>query len=315
MEIQEFVSGRPKQHVILGGDFNASLYGMTYYFHVEESIPRPRTLVDTNDSLRARASHTMVAEHDLTVTNTWMNADTEQELFTRSSCSNPADSLTQMDFIMTSRKLGMKHVQVLDSDWFKTNHRAVLAVFSLFRKRDTRRGMERTCVAGSPTKRGSLLAAETPTDWENLNAMVPLLVGKEENRTAPRANRVEFALSSFLEKAESAEARETPDQDQGECRDGESPQENAKQAFHLELYSKTRKPRICSHKLLPRPLLDFSRPRRGNPIRETTLGRAVENLDNGLCRRNVAFTKETGKCPEEIEKRETVHRIKSQQVF
>ena len=25
MEIQEFVSGRPKQHVILGGDFNASL--------------------------------------------------------------------------------------------------------------------------------------------------------------------------------------------------------------------------------------------------------------------------------------------------
>ena len=29
MEIQEFVSGRPKQHVILGGDFNASLYGMT----------------------------------------------------------------------------------------------------------------------------------------------------------------------------------------------------------------------------------------------------------------------------------------------
>ena len=29
MEIQEFVSGRPKQHVILGGGFNASLYGMT----------------------------------------------------------------------------------------------------------------------------------------------------------------------------------------------------------------------------------------------------------------------------------------------
>ena len=89
-----------------------------------ESIPRPRTLVDTNDSLRARAVHTMVAELDLTVTNTWMNADTEQELFTRSSWSNPEDSLTQMDFIMTSRKLEMKHVKVLDSDWFKTDHRA-----------------------------------------------------------------------------------------------------------------------------------------------------------------------------------------------
>ena len=29
LEIQEFVSGRPKQHLILGGDFNVSLYGMT----------------------------------------------------------------------------------------------------------------------------------------------------------------------------------------------------------------------------------------------------------------------------------------------
>ena len=90
-EIQEFVSGRPKQHVILGGDFNVSLYGMTDYLHVGESIPRPRTLVDTNDSLRARAFHTMATELDLTVTNTWMNADTERELFTRSSWSNPED--------------------------------------------------------------------------------------------------------------------------------------------------------------------------------------------------------------------------------
>ena len=124
MEIQEFVNGRPKQHVILGGDFNASLYSMTDFFHVGESIPRPRTLVDTNDSLRARALHTMVTELDLTVKNTWMDADTERELFTRSSWSNPEDSLTQMDFIMTSRKLQMKHVQVLDSDWFKTDHRS-----------------------------------------------------------------------------------------------------------------------------------------------------------------------------------------------
>ena len=84
MEIQEFVNGRPQQHVILGGDFNASLYGMTDVFHVGESIPRPRTLVDTNDSLRARALHTMLRELDLTVTNTRMNAETEQELFTRS---------------------------------------------------------------------------------------------------------------------------------------------------------------------------------------------------------------------------------------
>ena len=88
-ELQEFLNGRPKQHVILGGDFNVKMFGMTDYLHVGESIPRPRTLINTNDSLRARALHTMVTELDLTVTNTWMNADTERELFTRSSWSNP----------------------------------------------------------------------------------------------------------------------------------------------------------------------------------------------------------------------------------
>ena len=65
--------------------------GMTDFFHVGESIPRPGTLVDTNDSLRARGLHTMVAELDLTLTNTWMNADSEQELFTTSEtqCCQP----------------------------------------------------------------------------------------------------------------------------------------------------------------------------------------------------------------------------------
>ena len=52
VDIQEFVSGRLKQHSILGGDFNASLHGMTDFFYVRDSIPRPITLVDTNDSLR-----------------------------------------------------------------------------------------------------------------------------------------------------------------------------------------------------------------------------------------------------------------------
>ena len=171
MEIQEFVSGRPKQHVILGGDFNASLYGMTDSFHVGESIPRPRTLVDTNDSLRARALHTMVTELDLTVTNTWMNADTERELFTRSSWSNPEDSLTQMDCIMTSRKLDMEHVRVLDSDWFKTDHRAVFAVLALRPK------LRYTNLRGwEPDESWHRVAAETLTEWENWNAMVLLLM-------------------------------------------------------------------------------------------------------------------------------------------
>ena len=167
------MSGRPKQHVFLGGDFHASLYGMTDFFHVGESIPRPRTLVDTNDSLRARALHTKVTELDLTVTNTWMNADTEQELFTRSSWSNPEDSRTQMDFIMTSRKLELKHVHVLDSDWFKTDHRAVLAVLKPKMRYTKRNGANLR--GWEPDHSWHRVAAETLTEWENWNAMLPLL--------------------------------------------------------------------------------------------------------------------------------------------
>ena len=71
----------------------------------------------------------MVTELDLKVTNTWMHRTRAFHAF--SSWSNPEDSLTQMDFIMTSRKLDMEQVQVLDSDWFKTDHRAVVAALSL----------------------------------------------------------------------------------------------------------------------------------------------------------------------------------------
>ena len=47
--------GRPGQHLSLGGDSNASFHGLTDFHHVGESIPRSRTLLDTNDSLCARA--------------------------------------------------------------------------------------------------------------------------------------------------------------------------------------------------------------------------------------------------------------------
>ena len=48
-------------------------------------------------------------------------------------------------------------------------------------------------------------------------------VEKEENRTEPRAVRIGLALSKNLEKEKSIETREASGQDQGECRDGESP--------------------------------------------------------------------------------------------
>ena len=194
MELQEFLNGRHKQHVILGGDFNVNLFGMTDYLHVGESIPRPRTLLDTNDSLRARALHTMVTELDLTVTHTWMNADTERELFTRSSWSSPEDFLTQMDFIMTSRKLDMKHVQVLDSDWFKTDHRAVYAVLSMRPKMRYTRKNAVNLRGWVPDESWHETAAATLTEWESWNKVAPLLV-----ETAMTHRRVESKRMTVTE--------------------------------------------------------------------------------------------------------------------
>ena len=64
-EMQAFMRGRLGQHLILGGDFNASFYGLTDFHLVGESIPRPRTLTDTNDTLRARALHAVVGRAGL----------------------------------------------------------------------------------------------------------------------------------------------------------------------------------------------------------------------------------------------------------
>ena len=256
----------------------------------------------------------MVTELDLTVTNTWMNADTERELFTRSSWSNPEDSLTQMDFIMTSRKLEMKHVQVLDSDWFKSDHRAVYAVLSL-------RPKMRYTVKNAANLRGwvpddswHVAAAAILTDWKCWNKVAPLLVEtakahrkveskemsvtemelktlllrkKTTGRYFERSELNWLCLEIWRKRRALKREKEAPGQDQGGCRDGESSQENAEQALQLEINCKGQKSRICSHKVLPRPPLTLRRTGGFNPIRETTLGGAVEKHENGLCRRNV----------------------------
>ena len=84
-------------------------------------------------------------------------------------------------------------------------------------------------------------------------------------------SELNWLCRAHLEKEESAETRETFDQDQGERQDGESPQENAKRAFQLEFDCETRKSRHSSRKILPRSLLNSCGPRRCYPIRETSL--------------------------------------------
>ena len=120
-QIQTFVHERARQHWILGGAFNAT-FGLTDFHHVGESTPRPDTLTDTKRFLRPRALHTVEAEVDLTVTNTWMGANSEQELYRRKSWTEPMDAQTHMDFVMASRILVAKKLQVLDFDWFKSDH-------------------------------------------------------------------------------------------------------------------------------------------------------------------------------------------------
>ena len=70
----------------------------------------------------------------------------------------------------------MKHVQVLNSDWLKTDHRAVLAVLSLKPKMSytMRNGANlRGC---EPDDSSHRVAAETLTERETWNATVPLLM-------------------------------------------------------------------------------------------------------------------------------------------
>ena len=272
MEIQEFVSGRAKQHLILGGDFDVSLYGMTDFYHVEEPIPRPRTLVDTSDSLRARALHTMVAELHLTVTNTWMNADTEQRTFHTIRLVKTRRFVDTNGFHHYSEKTGNETCSgsglrlVQDG-----SQRGACCSFAETENEIHEEKWSELAWLGADDS-WHRVAAETLTEWENWNAMVPLLM--ETARTHRRMETKELSvteleLKSLLllfagrqlgrselnwlcreiwRKRRAFGTREESGKDQGECRDGEILQEKAKQAFQLELRCKTRKPRICSSK-------------------------------------------------------------------
>ena len=208
---------------------------------------------------------------------------------------------------------------MLDSEWFKTDHRAVLVVLSLKATMRYTMTSDVSLRGWKPDDPWERAAAEMLTDWR-WDVMAPLLkenskstqktgnqgddcdraraqislVEDEERRAALRASRVELALSTNLE------------QDQGEYRDGKLPRKhkvsistgvrlrNKKIPKQFsQTSSKTSIQSRRTKKLSPNP----------KPIRETSLGRVVEKLDNGLCRRNADFAKETGKSLEEVEKR------------
>ena len=282
--------------------------------------PKTEKMLDTNETLRARALHTVVAELDLTVTNTWMDADTDQDLYTRSSWSDPSESQTQMDFIMTSRNLVVKQVRFLDSARFRTDHKAVYAVLALQSKNEIHE--EKQCeLAWLETKRDMAEGSCGDDDrLEELECGGASVVGngkgtqerghqgdvddgaraqvtsveKEKRRKTTWETGAEQTLSRNMEKTKSSEARETHEQDQGKCGEWKSSQENTEQTLQLELDREKRKPRNGAHEFLQIIFFD-SRERRGkHPSRTSTLDRAVEEHENRLCWWNTDLTTEIG---------------------
>ena len=79
-------------------------------------------------------------------------------------------------------------------------------------------------------------------DVRDRNGAQNTSVEEEENWSIPRTIRIELALPRNLEKEKSIETGAAPVQDQGECRDGETSQENAEQAFQLEINAKDENP-------------------------------------------------------------------------
>ena len=94
----------------------------------------------------------------------------------------------------------MKHVQVLDSDWFKTDHRAVYAVLSL---RPTMR-YTMTNVANLrgwvPDDSWHDTAAATLTDWTNWNKLAPVIVetAKAHRKVESKMSVTEMELKTLL---------------------------------------------------------------------------------------------------------------------
>ena len=120
-----------------------------------------------------------------------------------------------------------RRVQVLDSDWFKTDHRAVLALSLKERLRySAKPGVN---VRGwKPNDTWQKEASEKLTDWKNLDAALLLEAAKahrmaetkemtgtelelkilllQKRTSTPRASRVQQILPRNLSKTESAEA-------------------------------------------------------------------------------------------------------------
>ena len=232
----------------------------------------------------ARALRTVVAELDLTVTNTWMNADTEQELFTRSSWSNPTDSLTHMDFIMTSRKLEMK----------------------------TCAGSGLRLVEDGSQSGASCSFDETENeiheeDWSELAWLgARRLLAQSGCRDADGVGELE--CDGAFACGDGEDTQENGNQGVVSNRTRKAPKKTQSKHFNWSSIAKQETPKS----VLTNFFQDFcSIPGDQEEAPQSERRHEIElwkKLENGLCKRNAGFAKETGKSLEEVEKRERLTR-------
>lgn len=163
MEIQDFVISKPGYGVVLGADLNAKLNGATDFHYIGEQIPRASmTHLEWN---RAKAVHGFASALDLVVTNTWMNACAEEELYTRTNWDQSGSA--QIDFVLTSSALAVCDVRVQAYDWFSSDHRAVICQWENLDKppRQHKEQNKRCIRSWKPAPSWQSEARKKLTDW------------------------------------------------------------------------------------------------------------------------------------------------------
>ena len=225
-------------------------------------------------------------------------------------------------------------MQVLDFDWFKTDHWAVLAVLSLKTKMRDMMKSDVNLRGWQPDDSWQRAAAETLTDWGNWDVMAPLL--KETAKAHKKMDTKEMTVTELevksrllkkkregrhLERAElnglcraiwrkrralKREKHLTKIKESAET--GKAPKKTQNKHFNWSSIAKQENPETV--------LTNFFQDLYSIPVdqEEATQSERLhwmelwEKLESGLCGWNADFAKETENSLEEAEKRERLTR-------
>ena len=188
-DFDSVLSGRPGLHLILGGDFNVSLYVLTDYHHVGESIPTRdsfahccgRTGHDGDEHLDGRRLRTRVI-HTFQLLGSRRIVDTSGIHYDFKKVGNE-----------TRASAGLRMAQDRSQDG---------ACRSFTDCENEMYGEKRTILRGwTPADSWQKVAAETLTDWNNWNVMALLLLGTAKSHRKLETKEMsvtDFELKSLL---------------------------------------------------------------------------------------------------------------------